>query len=301
MSWLKREKIMLCQPLDDNNLERIFKDSKQGVIVQPKLDGVRAWVDYTETGQPLLISSTGSIIDSVPHINLALKNMANVIGEERAFDGELYVKGWSFERINSVVSRTANLHEDFSEIEYHIFDIKSRQSQIERIVDIHEHLNDWKNRANNEDYCTFHKILRAVPHSMCMTIKSVHNSYNTWVSDGYEGIVVRHMIAPYKEGRPWYILKFKPKREDLYNFEYFEEAVSQTGEALGRVGAVVCSDDEGNMFRVGTGIGLTHADLEKLWNDKDFYTKDHKVLVAYQNLTSAGGVPRFGKFIEITL
>lgn len=280
--------------MDDDKLLRIMKDSKVA-ICQPKLDGERAWVMW-EDDEPYLISSTGSIIQSVPHIPLALKEFAKITGERYSFDGELYRKGWSFEQIHSIVGRKVNLSEDYSCIEYHIFDIKQLDKpQISRIGTILELFNMWEEKADD----TLSSILKMVLFKICNNIEDVHTSYKEFVNAGYEGIVVRHMHAPYKIGRPWYILKFKPKRNDTYNFVGFEEAISQTGEPLKRVGAIVCSDAEGVMFKVGTGTGLSNCDLERLWNNRSSYNSSNKVLVEYQNLTETGGVPRFGKFVEI--
>jgi len=84
MTWLKRKDIMLAQPLDDKNLARIFKDASYALI-QPKLDGERAWV-RSSFSEHELISSTGKEIKSVPHINLALEDFLRVNGAPLPLD-----------------------------------------------------------------------------------------------------------------------------------------------------------------------------------------------------------------------
>jgi len=147
---------------------------------------------------------------------------------------------------------------------------------------------------------SLHRLIKLVPTELCYSTEEVHQKYSDICAKGYEGIIVRHPNAPYKDGRPWTMLKFKPKKEDIYDFVKVEEAFSDAGEPLKRVGAIVCQDGEGRTFSVGTGAGYTHDDLQELfrkWLAGNLL--GYKVRVQYQNLTETGGVPRFGKFIEV--
>lgn len=287
MSWQKRFGIMLCQPLDEHNLDRNFKLCDT-MLVQPKLDGVRAWVDWVD-GEPLLISSQGHTITSVPHINLALKKLRDVTGLARLYDGEIYSHGLSFEDIISRAKRTTELHKDFLTLQYHIFDYKDSEMQAYRSRTLQDLERVWEGVDDTE----LHYALNFVP-TITAEREQIAEYLDRFVRDGYEGIIIRNPLASYVETRPYTILKWKPSKKDWYQITAVEEAVSEDGTPLGRVGAFVCRDSYGNTFRCGPGLGATHSVASELWQKREELIGQYAE-VYYQNLTTKG-VPRFGKF-----
>lgn len=285
MAWTKRQGIMLCQPLDEKNLDRNFKSFPR-MLAQPKLDGIRCWIDWIGD-EPQLISSEGNLIVSVPHIVVLLKDWAKRVGHIK-FDGELYNHNFGFEKIVSVARRGAdNLHMDFCSLQYHIFDYKSESSNGQRLIGLREMFDAMPESVQKED------VIKMVP-TTSVGRKGVDLKLSDYVSAGYEGIILRNPLAPYLEKRPWTILKWKPSKCDTYTVIAVDEAISEQGEHLGRVGALVCADRFGNQFKVGPGLGITHEKAQALWVRREELI-GHLVQVTYQNLTKAG-VPRFGKF-----
>lgn len=283
--WKKRTGIMLCQPLDERNLDRNFKMFPI-MMAQPKLDGMRCWVQWVDH-EPILWSSEGNPITGVPHIQLLLKDWAKKCGE-LSFDGELYTHEKRFEDIISIAKRGSdNLRDDFSDLQYHIFDHKSDAQNHTRYVDLLEVFCSMPDEVRNAD--TF-ELVSATP----VTRNEVDAQLDRYVSKGYEGIILRNPLAPYVEKRPWTILKWKPSKHDTYQVIEVVEAVSEKGQPLQRVGALVCSDRFGNTFSVGPGLGITHEKASKLWEMRDSLVGKY-AQVYYQNLTERG-VPRFGKF-----
>ena len=285
MAWTKRQGIMLCQPLDERNLDRNFK-AFHLMLAQPKLDGMRCWVQWVDH-EPLLWSSEGNLITGVPHISLLLKDWAKKCGE-LPFDGELYNHEKRFEDIISITKRGGdNLRDDFTDIQYHIFDYKDKGINAERYGVLRESFRAMPEDVRKED--TF----KMVPTSP-VTREMVDGQLDRYIAEGYEGIILRNPLAPYVEKRPWTILKWKPSKCDTYTVVAVDEAISEQGEHLGRVGALVCADRFGNQFKVGPGLGITHEKAQALWVRREELI-GHLVQVTYQNLTKAG-VPRFGKF-----
>lgn len=283
--WKKRTGIMLCQPLDERNLERNFKTFHL-MLAQPKLDGMRCWVQWVDH-EPLLWSSEGNLITGVPHINLMLKDWAKVCGE-LPFDGELYNHGTKFEDIISITKRgSENLRDDFTDIQYHIFDYKSDKMNAERFGTLREIFSSMPTDVRKEN------IFKLVPTSP-VSREMVDAQLDLYISQGYEGIILRNPLVPYVEKRPWTILKWKPSKHDTYQVIEVVEAISEKGIPLHRVGALVCTDRFGHTFSVGPGLGITHEKAEKLWEMRSSLIGKY-VQVYYQNLT-ANGVPRFGKF-----
>lgn len=300
MGWQKRKDIMLCQPLDEHNLDRNF-DICPVMLVQPKLDGQRCWVKWENTEEgffkavPTLISSQGNVIEGVPHINIALRKLSNLIGQLTMWDGELYVHKMPFE---SIVSRTKrlinNLHEDYLSIQFHIFDYKSTGSNAERAMNIDRALSLWADQSDTDiRYC-----LQPVE-TKKSSREEISHYMDLFISQGYEGIIVRNPAVPYVERRPFTILKWKPSLTDYYKIIRVGEAISEEGQPLGLIGWLECKDRYGNTFRVGSGLGLNNDKKKQLWTDREMLIGQW-ACVKYQNLTKCG-VPRFGKFTSITI
>lgn len=273
---MKRKGVMLAYPFEEKRLAKW----KPPYIVQPKLDGERCRAVPLEDGTYQLLSSECNIFNSVPHINEALNSSGLW---PLKLDGELYLHGMNFEDIHSIVSRTVNLHPDYKEMEYHIFDIVANLPQCER-------------SAKCASYISSARPLLNVPVELCNSFDDVMNAYDTFtVQEGYEGMVVRHWMAPYLRKRSTFMMKFKPKKSDYYKIIGYKEEVSIHGEPKGRLGALICESD-GNSFSVGSG--LTDESRISLWTDID--SKIGKLVkVGYQHITSGKGVPRFPVFLEI--
>lgn len=300
MGWQKRTGIMLCQPLDEHNLDRNFKIAPK-MLVQPKLDGQRAWVNWVYPhgargeAEPILVSSQGNIITGVPHVNIALKEMARKTGEHPSWDGELYYHGMPFEEIVSRTKRLPNnLHPRYLDIQYHIFDVKSALPNLERQEYISKHLHEF-NRACSDE---LRYILRLVVANKAER-HEIEIFLEYYLNQGFEGIIIRNPVASYVEKRPYTILKWKPSLQDWYKIKKVGEALSEQGQPLGLIGWLECEDRYGNSFRVGSGLGLDNSKKTQLWQERDTLLGKF-ACVKYQNLTKYG-VPRFGKFTSVSI
>lgn len=273
----KREGIMLCYPFEE---KRLLKWSPP-YIIQPKYDGVRCRAVRVPNGKFLLLSSTEEVIFSVPHINSELDERIEAFYE---LDGELYCHGWSFEQINSVVSRTVNLHSNYASIEFHVFDTVTDDPQLVRLYEINHYL------PQNLDF------LKISPYKFCDTLDDILKAYKFYIALGYEGIIIRECHAPYLRRRSPYIMKFKPKKSDTYEIVGYKEEIDKYGNPKDRLGALICVGDDGTEFSVGSG--LTDRLRHELWLDKESLV-GCQCLVEYQHLTPGRGVPRFPIFTSI--
>lgn len=278
-NWQRWKGIMKCYPFEEKRLAKW----PTPYIVQPKFDGIRCRAIPLMTGlkdnEYLLLSSEENVIYSVPHINEALSNL-----QLRAeFDGELYCHGMSFEEIISITSRTINFHHNSKEIKFHVFDIVNDQPQMRRqlLVDALRGL---------------HPYIEIAPFWLCESLEDVMRVFDKVIELGYEGIIVRHNLAPYERKRSTLVMKFKPKKEDNYVITGYEEEISINGTPKGRLGSLQCLSGDGNIFSIGTGF--TDEVRETLWTCKEgIIGKIAKV--KYQHLTSGRKVPRFPVFVEV--
>ena len=87
------------------------------------------------------------------------------------------------------------------------------------------------------------------------------------VAEGYEGIMIKDLDAPYECKRTKSWLKWKPTITVDLTISDFEEG---TGRNSGRLGAIVCEgvDDERNI-RVNVGSGFSDTNRDEYWNNRD--------------------------------
>lgn len=281
MERKKRSGIQLCYPLE----ERRLTDPKFGwaqnfpVICQPKLDGVRCRALCNGTQAPVLLSSTETQIESVPHINDAIRQQC-LHGE---LDGELYIHGENFETINGIVSRTVNIHEDYDKIKLYVFDVISGASQLERLVYLELH-------------CNFKSLpIKVVPYELAYSFQDIMSIYEKFLDLEYEGIIVRHKLAPYVRKRSTYVLKFKPKKSDVYKIVGVKQMIGREGLPKPLIGALICTSDEGTEFSVGSGMNERFRKYH-YHVPQDLIGRYCKI--SYQHMTAKGS-PRFPIFVSI--
>ncbi len=281
----RRKGVMLCYPFEEKRLEKWTPP----YLVQPKLEGERcktlSIASPAEVNETVLVSSEENIITSVPHINRAIRDrgLQNI-----SFDGELYIHGRSFDGpdgIHAICGRTVNLHEDHEAMQYHIFDLVSEEPQWARIRQL--------------QFTTLEHPLKRVPTYYADNLEKIMEISKWYVDDGYEGIIVRHIDAPYIQRRSTFVMKFKPKKKDWYLIsDILESFTKEDRLSKGMVGAIECIDDMGTTFKTAPGLGWTEERKRKLWHNR------HDAIgkwceVHYQNITSGKGVPYFGVFVEI--
>ena len=247
-------------------------------IIQPKYDGVRCRAISLDNGKCLLLSSEENIVYSVPHLNEAI----GALRLEPELDGELYCHGMSFEQIISITSRTVNLHPDYKRIQFHCFDVINQEPQLKRSLTIE--------RLRN-----LNPHIIVAPFWLCSSLDEVKDTYDKIIKLGYEGIIVRHQMAPYEIKRSLYIMKFKPKKQDTYKIIGWNEEVSKDGVPKGRIGSLVMSSQLGDTFAVSAG--LDNEKKANLWLIRD-ELPGKSAVVHYQHLTDKK-IPKGSFNIEV--
>jgi DNA ligase-1 len=268
---------MKCVPFETKRLE----NWSTPYICQPKLDGIRC-VALNISGKYVLMSANSNIISSVPHINEALEE--SFADSNTSFDGELYIHNSSFEHINSIVSRTVNPHPESASIEFHIFDIVNESlPMIFRLI----FLNDFKESVKNN-------CLQFVEYKSTYNLEQTYLYFTYLIKKNYEGIIVRDQDGLYVFKRSTNIMKFKPRKSDIYKVIGFTEEVSKDGIPKDTLGSLMLSSDDSTTFEVGSGFSLKQR--KDIWNNRENYL-NRSVKVLYQNLTNKK-IPRFPIFCE---
>jgi DNA ligase-1 len=87
------------------------------------------------------------------------------------------------------------------------------------------------------------------------------------VGEGYEGIMIKELDAPYECKRSSFWMKWKPTITVDLNIKGFEQG---TGRNLGRLGAIICEgEDNGRRIMVNVGSGLSDSDRDQYWAARD--------------------------------
>ena len=267
--WQRWKNIMKCYPFEEKRLNKWSPP----YIVQIKYDGDRARDISLDNKEHLIVSSEENIFYCLPHINEALKQLDAPF----PLDGELYnhnlcLEG-GHELIHSICSRSINIHPRYKEMEFHIFDYQDLgiTSQTQRIII----LQDLSQRIKPP--------LVLAPFWLCYTLDEIKKAYDDIVKLGYEGIIIRNIHAPYAMKRSTWVMKFKPKKKDVYRIVGWKEEVTKEGIPKGRIGSLIMSSQQGDEF--GVSAGLDDEERSKLWDERDKLAgKD--AIVHYQHLTN---------------
>jgi len=271
----KRTGIILAYPFEE---QRLLKWNPP-YLIQSKLDGERCRAEFNPFEVNLLSSELNLFDFAIPHIKVELQSLA--MGEPLELDGELYRHGMTFEEIHSIVSRKVNLHPQHDLMQYHVFDLVDETlNQAERLKKLRDLI-----PQNN-------RFIKLVPTRIAWTLDEVRKVYDEFISLDYEGIIVRNFEAPYIRRRSIFMMKFKPKKSDIYPVVGYVEG---HGKYAGTIGALICETD-GQQFEVGS-FSIDDDQRRELWL-KRFTLTDFNCKVGYQHRWSSGK-PKSGVFVEL--
>ena len=184
-------------------------------LMQPKLDGVRCEAFWD--GDRIKLISRAGLEWTVPtHI---AEQVANVLPKGSQFDGELYVHGKSCQTITSYVKR---LQPQTELVEYHIYDMP--------VVDGDDTL------TNEERHAALTNILKGCQETHLILVetrevfneKEIKDAEAYWVSQGYEGGIVRNKKGIYRFGyRSWDLQKVKTFKDGEFEVVDCNEGVGK--------------------------------------------------------------------------
>ena len=166
------------------------------VFVQPKLDGHRCVAIFDDVGKVTLWTRTRKPITGLPHIVEALEKTGYV---EHVFDGELYSHSLSFEEITSYI-RTPGVKPGSEAISYHIYDMvdgdASQDLRFASVGRLFLHMDP-------------NGLIAPVPTHRANNEEIVMHLFSEFISEGYEGAMVRSINGRYENKRSKNLVKVK--------------------------------------------------------------------------------------------
>jgi DNA ligase-1 len=274
---------------DVYNKSRSFKISFPA-YVQRKYDGIRC-ISYLKDDEVIIESRKGIPFQNFTLLKEELKNILKNLPENFYFDGELYTNELDFETISGLI----RLHEKkitdkdidlINKIDYHIYDLVDTNKLDLTYNDRYAMLKNifFKNKT---------KRCKTVETIIIEELKDVKKYHDSFVKEGYEGIMVRDINGPYEiNKRSKYLQKFKEFQEEEFKIIGYHEG---TGDEKGIV-IWDCKTKDGKPFAVRPKG--TFESRKKLYDEGDKYVG--KLLTVIFQEYSAENVPRFpvGKSIR---
>lgn len=240
--------------------------------VQPKLDGHRC-IAIVWDGVVTLWTRSRKLIKSMPHLKKALHKAGKY--QNIILDGELFSKKYSFEQLTSFI-RSEKPLQDAETVEYHIYDCYGT---------------DDFSRRNERTYNFCMNGRRDLIHHV-KTIKvkfpgSIPKYHESFVQEGYEGVMVRNDAGPYENKRSYNLQKYKAMKDA----EFLILGISKEGRGKlkGCVGSFLCQLANGKTF--SAKMSGEHKMLRKYFLDHSLW-KGKMLTVQFQEMTKYG-VPRF--------
>jgi DNA ligase-1 len=166
-------------------------------------------------------------------------------------------------------------------MELHVFDLVQEQNeQCHRLLEL------------KKLSTLFTQRIQLVPSKVSFTLEEVRKSFDDFIKLGYEGIIIREFNATYVRRRSTWVMKFKPRKKDIYTISGYVEG---TGKYSNTLGALLCKTD-GIEFEIGS-FSLTDERRQELW-EKRYELTNYDAVVAYQHRWSSGK-PKSGVFIDL--
>ncbi len=253
---------------------------KETVGVEPKLDGIRCFA-IVKNGEALLYARSGKLIT----------NFDSTIGDELVklgdgcYDGE--IMGKDFIDLMRQAYRKENV--DVSDAYLALFDylpLEEWESRESKLTTRQRYLELVTRIGLNFPLRYLRKVSRVHVDADYEVIKALHDKY---VSNGYEGAMVKDLEAPYKFGRGPEVMKLKAFHDvDLK----IERLIEGTGKHSGKLGSVVVNY---HGVEVQVGSGLSDDLRDTIWTTPDRFI-GRTIEVRYQEVTPDGSL-RFPTFV----
>ncbi len=261
--------VFTCQLAQDSTDQPTkLKGNKR---LECKLDGVRV-LAVVSGASVALYSRNGKVFENFPQIAESIEEHAHLFRQyiktpSFVLDGEIV--GESFQKLMKQAHRKSNAKTD--DMVYHIFDILPladferghwNAQQYKRLAV----LDGARERLEESSTC-----LRIMPGlEVDLDTAEGHDIMRRFAQDavaqGFEGIMIKSLDAPYECKRSSFWMKWKPTITVDLEIVEFEQG---TGRNEGRLGAMVCEGvDDGRRIRVNVGSGFSDSDRDEYWNHR---------------------------------
>ena len=274
-------------------------DYEKGIIVQPKLDGIR-------TIAHMLSDQTIEFYSRKGHAYIGLDHIASEVCEilinqkkykitDINLDGEIYIPHTPLQEISGAIRGEDNTLKE--KLEFYIFDCfisgyedltqETRLKIIQKMYDTKTSL----------------KYVKLVPNTLIHSQEELDQIYNKYIGEGYEGIVARRTTAIYKFGvgsqRSSDVLKMKPFSDDEFEIVSYKDG---RGREKGAITYILKTDKNYEFAAVPNApLEERKKTFEKYQKNKDLFNNEIKgkmATIKYADLSNKG-IPLQPKMLYI--
>jgi len=238
------------------------------IIVQPKLDGIRAiWDSATQQ----LHTRSGKVITSCDHIIQALYDLKLDCCD---LDGEIFTTQLPFETINGLV-RKQQPQAETAQLQFHVFDI----------------INDYpaKERAAWLSLIGPSTIIKPVA-TFFTNHKTIKEHYQCFLDSDLEGMILRNPNAQYQGGKTNALYRVKPVFDTEATLVGFEP--STTAKNSKTFGSLILQMANGKTFKCS---GLSDQQRKDFWKKQPLGAS---ITIFFKGYTK-NGIPREPRFKTI--
>ena len=237
--------------------------------LEVKLDGVRV-LAVVDGNSCTLYSRNGKEFENFPQIAEAIMTHRKAFqwgrgtGGRFVLDGEIV--GESFQKLMRQAHRKSDAQTDG--MVYHIFDVLPLEALQEGHWNAQQYKRiEWLESARSilMDQTTCLRIMNGL--EVDLDTAEGHDIMQRYaedaVAEGFEGIMIKALDAPYECKRSDFWMKWKPTITVDLKIVGFEQG---TGRNLNRLGAIICEgEDNGRRIHVHVGSGLSDSDRDQYW------------------------------------
>ena len=213
------------------------------VRVEAKLDGLRC-IAVKHNGEVSMFTRSGTPLETLPRIKAAIEALPL---DNFVLDGEAMADSWED---SASIMMSSKSKKDDSDMRYHIYDCLP--------------LSEWQSQKSDTPY--FFRLVnlattlglpegspfRLVKSKTCANETELREFYSECLDEGYEGVMLKDVKAPYRWKRSDAILKLKPVATEEGVIVGWYEAKESTKRA-GQFGGFVVLTPNGVTTRVGGG------------------------------------------------
>ena len=263
-------------------------------VYQDKLDGVRVLIHY-EDGKVIYYSRNHKIYNNFHKFDRFISLMAEDIKETHGisepiiFDGEVVDKTGEFQKVMTQVRRLENVNPDIFQL--HLFDIVLNEEYYKRETILYQSWLEIKWWLQETECVNDEELNVFIVNSF--DLQSYDDEYlkeilQKVINSGFEGVVLKNVLAPYEFKRSNYWCKIKEEKTiDIP----VVDVVEGKGKYQGMLGALICKLPNGKEIKIGSGF--TDKEREEFWENPP-----KLIDVKYQGLTKGGSL-RFPVFLRV--
>ena len=262
--------IFSCQLAQDSTDQS--KKMKGVKRLEVKLDGVRV-LAVVSGNACTLYSRNGKEFENFPQIAEFIEEHRKAFQQTEGFGGQFVldgeIVGESFQSLMKQAQRKSNVKTD--NMVYHVFDI----------LPLAEFREGFCNMQQHKRITLLKRAQAHLPENGCVRVMPgmdvdldtaeghdvMRRFADASVEEGYEGIMIKNMDAPYECKRSDFWMKWKPTITVDLSIVGFEEG---TGRNLGRLGAIICEGiDNERQIRVNVGSGFSDSQRDSYYQSRD--------------------------------